>query len=319
MTAAASTLRRSSRSVALALLAAAVLAAAPAGRAQQADETGQMGGVGLTVFADAEYHGRNATFRHDTPDLKPYGMDDRITSLRVAPGEVWEVCELANYEGRCQVFAGAQPSLRSSGWSDIISSVRRIRGPGMPAAPAEPAPAADVRLELFAKPRFQGDRHVLTSEIPDLGRIGFNDKAASLRPGNGQAWEVCVDTNYRGCRLVDAAWPELKALGVDRRISSVRPVVRDGSAAAAPIGRIVLFDDRDFKGRTLMVDGTWPTLGGFQDKAESVQVSGGGLWELCERPNFAGRCAIVSTNVSDLGALGLRNRVNSVRPRTKLY
>ena len=49
------------------------------------------------------------------------------------------------------------------------------------------------------------------------------------------------------------------------------------------------------------------------NRAESVQVFGG-VWELCERPQFGGRCVNVSSSVPDLRSLGLRNRVGSARP-----
>lgn len=53
----------------------------------------QKGGVGITVFADLNFSGKSATFRQDVPDLRAVGFNDTITSLRVAPGERWEVCE----------------------------------------------------------------------------------------------------------------------------------------------------------------------------------------------------------------------------------
>lgn len=291
------------------LLTLLALVAPLAGRAQ---EQQVMGGIGLTVFADADYKGRNATFRNDTPDLQPYGMDDRISSLRVAAGEMWEVCELPNYEGRCQVFSGADPSLKQNGWSDVISSARRVRSED-----AQSSAPDRGGVELFAGTRFQGERRLLVGEAPDLKRLGFDDRASSLRLESSRAWEVCADSDYRNCRLIDRDTPDLSSAGMMRRISSLRPVDERG-AARQPVGQIVLFDDRGFKGKTLAVDGARPVLNGFQDKAESVRVSGG-LWELCERTGFGGRCAIVSSDVSDLGALGLRNRVNSVRPRDLPY
>lgn len=285
-----------------------------------AQQDRQTGGIGLTVFSDSDFRGRNATFRNDTPDLAPYDLDDRISSLRVGPGEIWEVCDLPNYQGRCQVFSGTERSLSRSGWSDIISSVRRVRSGGVFPPPIQP-PIIGVGLELFASVRFQGDRRVLTNEVPDLRRVGFNDRTSSIRLGQSQAWEVCVETNYRGCRVINTDWPDLSGLGMTRRISSVRPW-NQGGGVRPPFpgvdGRIILFDDRNFRGRSVTVDGVRPVLSGFQEKAESVQVTGG-LWELCERANFGGRCTIVSSNVSDLGALGLRNRVSSVRPRPSPY
>src|SRR5215831_18406457 len=88
----------------------------------------QMGGIGITVFADLNFRGKTATFRQDVPDLRPMGLDNRIRSLRVGRGEKWEVCEHANYQGRCVVISGEEPDLRRNQWDRIISSMRRVTG-----------------------------------------------------------------------------------------------------------------------------------------------------------------------------------------------
>lgn len=69
----------------VALTPSAVAASSlPESSAQFARER-QMGGIGITVFADSDYRGRNATFRDDVPDLVRYDMNDVIGSLQVAP------------------------------------------------------------------------------------------------------------------------------------------------------------------------------------------------------------------------------------------
>ncbi|MGH9380498.1 MAG: beta/gamma crystallin-related protein [Thermoanaerobaculia bacterium] len=52
---------------------------------------------------------------------------------------------------------------------------------------------------------------------------------------------------------------------------------------------------------------------GFDDRARSVTI-GRGVWELCEKVNFGGRCVTLDRSVSDLDAYGMRDRVSSVRP-----
>ena len=112
-----------------------------------------MGGVGMTVWGDASYRGANHTFVEDTPDLRAIGMDNLISSVRVAYGETWQVCDGYNYTGRCQVVSGDESDLRSHDWNDLISSVRRIRGnnPGS-VPPAGPGPRT---LELYAGPQYR--------------------------------------------------------------------------------------------------------------------------------------------------------------------
>lgn len=180
----------------------------------------QMGGVGVTVYEDSNFRGRSATFRNDTPDVgRAAGLNDRISSLRIARGEYWEACEHINYGGRCQVFSGDEARL-SNGWDNEISSFRRVRGGG----------GGGIR------PPF---------------------------PGGGR-------------------------------------------------GRIVLYDERRFRGRSVMVNGVEGYLQNFNDRAESAQVVGGGAWELCEDSEFRGRCMTVTSDRADLGAL--RGKVSSVRP-----
>ena len=94
----------------------------------------QMGGVGITIFTDQNFRGKSSTFREDVPDLEPLGLNDKVSSIKVGPGEQWEVCEHSNYQGRCVVVSGTEPDLGRNSWNDLISSLRRVRG-GRPPAP----------------------------------------------------------------------------------------------------------------------------------------------------------------------------------------
>jgi len=275
----------------------------------------QIGGVGVTLFADANFRGRSATIRDDTPDLRTIGMNDAARSLRVGPGEQWEVCEHINYEGRCVVVSGSEANLRTTGWDRRISSARRI-GVGI-APPIGSLPGGrggrgpgGGGLDLFNRTGFAGDRRTFTAAQPDLRRVNFNDAAQSLRIG-GRAWQVCADPNYRNCLVVNTDWPDLRELGMFRRISSVRPW-QQGAGGGGELA-IVLFDDRQFRGRSFRVDRATGVLSGFTNRAESVRVMGG-TWQLCDGRNFSGRCSVTSVNIPDLSTVGLRNRVVSVRP-----
>lgn len=89
-----------------------------------------IGGAGITVFADANFRGTTQTFQYDVSDLRSSGLDNRISSLRIGPGEQWEVCENRNYGGRCIVVSGQESNLQNNGWGDRISSIRRNSGGG---------------------------------------------------------------------------------------------------------------------------------------------------------------------------------------------
>ena len=273
----------------------------------------QIGGVGVTIFADRNFRGRSATLREDTPDLRTIGMNDAARSLRVGPGEQWEVCEHINYQGRCVVVSGSEADLSRTGWDRSISSVRRVPGGGAGIRP--PIGQLPGGLELFAGTGFSGDRRAFTGPQPDLRSVGFNDVARSLRIGRGETWQVCADANYRNCLAVNTDWQDLNGLGMSRRISSVRPWGQGGGTGGGGTGQvaITLFDDRNFRGPSFRVERAAGRLTNFENRAESVRVFGGS-WQLCDGRNFTGRCVVVQINVSDLGTLGMRNRVVSVRP-----
>jgi hypothetical protein len=191
----------------------------------------QAGGAGLTVFVDPEFRGASASFRDDVSNMQSVGLNDRISSLRVAPGEVWEVCENANYSGRCQVFSGSESDLRRNEWNDVISSARRVRGGrgdsrGGGRGP-NPLPGQPGRsLELFSRRGFSGERRTFNDEVSNLQSVGFNDEAMSLRIGRAGSWEVCADANYQNCVVVNASVSDLARLGMNRRISSIRPLTQ---------------------------------------------------------------------------------------------
>lgn len=281
-----------------------------------------MGGVGILVFQDANYRGQNATFRDEVPELSAYRLDNRISSLRVSPGESWEVCEQAYFRGRCQVFYGDEPNLQLRGWNDRISSMRPVRGGGgggwrPPVDPPGP-PSWGRGVELFEDRNFRGDRRAVTGPVEDLRSLGFNDKARSLRLPRGESWEVCVDNYFRNCRVVNTDWPDLGGLNMSRRISSLRPWRQGGFPGPGPgVGRmqLTLFDNRDYRGRSMVVTEPREFIGGFT--AESLAAEG--AWQVCDQPRFNGNCAIVSTSESDLRRLGLRGRVQSARPANRPY
>lgn len=202
--------------VAFALAAATVLA-------QYQERT--IGGVGITVFRDENFRGENTTFRQDVPDLRRYSFSDRITSLRVAPGEYWEACERANYQGRCQVFSGDERDLRRVGWTDKISSLRRVRGGGGGGGGGYPGPRPpDTRggIVLYDDPYFRGNALPMNGPSENLRFQRFHDRAESVRVLSGR-WELCAEPNFRRCQIVDRDIQNLSSLGLNKKLSSVRP------------------------------------------------------------------------------------------------
>lgn len=312
-------MRLSSLHLACATSVLVAIAAVPVAPQQR-----QMGGIGITVYEQPNFRGRNATYRDDVRNLNDTGMNDRINSLEVAPGEMWEVCEDRDFRGRCQVFSGTEYDLRARGWGDQISSLRRVRGGGGGGGGdwSGGGGGGARGLALYAGRNFTGDVRWFQGPVSNLRQVGFDNTAMSLRLPEGEVWEVCDEAFFRQCRQVNTAWPDLARLGMSRRISSVRPWSQGGGGWGGGGGGgwggggrrgIVLFDARSYRGQSVTLDEDTPLLGGFSNRAESVQVLGG-AWELCDRPRFQGRCVTVDSNQYDLGSLGMRSRVASARP-----
>jgi hypothetical protein len=176
------------------------------------------GGEGITVFDDRDFRGRSATFDQDVADLTRHGLNDRVTSLRIARGEQWEVCEHANYEGRCVVVSGEERDLRRNEWNHVISSFRRVRGGS--AGPS--TPPRDWYIVLYEEPRYRGDPKNFSEEASRL--IGLRVKSVTIGRG---VWELCEHWNFEGrCVTLDRSVPDLDRYGMRDRVASVRPVIR---------------------------------------------------------------------------------------------
>jgi hypothetical protein len=81
----------------------------------------------ITLFQDANFHGRSLNLRSDASDLARQGFNDKTSSVIVRSG-TWEVCKDAKYRGGCRVL---QPGrYRTVPTNDAISSVREVRGKG---------------------------------------------------------------------------------------------------------------------------------------------------------------------------------------------
>src|SRR3569623_924697 len=87
--------------------------------------------------------------------------------------------------------------------------------------------AADVRL--YQHDGFRGREWTAGGPINNFADSGFNDKASSAEV-RGEPWEVCTDAYFGGRCVVlrPGNYPSLGALGLNDKISSIRPVDRYG-------------------------------------------------------------------------------------------
>jgi uncharacterized protein YcfJ len=81
------------------------------------------------------------------------------------------------------------------------------------------------------------------------------------------------------------------------------------------LGQIDFYENEGFQGRSFSAVQPLPDLrrSGFNDRASSVVVTGG-PWEICSEDNFGGPCAVLRPGqYPSLRALGLNDRISSVR------
>lgn len=87
------------------------------------------------------------------------------------------------------------------------------------------AQAAQAQLTFYDREGLRGRVFSTEREVRDFTRMGFNDRASSVIVDSGQ-WEVCDDAYFRGqCMILRrGTYESLSAMGMNDRISSVRPV-----------------------------------------------------------------------------------------------
>ena len=84
---------------------------------------------------------------------------------------------------------------------------------------------AMAQIILYENNGWRGRTFSTSREVGDLNRYGFNDKASSIIVENGR-WEICDDASFGGkCMILQKGnYPSLSSMGMNDRISSVRPV-----------------------------------------------------------------------------------------------
>ena len=86
--------------------------------------------------------------------------------------------------------------------------------------------------------------------------------------------------------------------------------------ASQAMAQVVLYEREGFRGRSVAINGEMRNIErrALGNTAESAVVERG-RWEVCERPRFQGRCAVLRRgNYPDLRDTGLRWEIASVRP-----
>jgi hypothetical protein len=195
-------------------------------------------GNGLViVFADPNFRGASQTLRGDTTDLRPFKLNDKVSSIEIPAGETWEVCQSINYTSSCQILRGSVSDLRTIGWDDKISSLRRVDGSFRNGRNQDgdyrdgrnqngdyrdgrsrggyPQPPAIQGLVFYDRTGYRGASY-------DPGSLG-NRTARSVEVRSG-TWQLC-DRSGR-CTTISQSVSDLSRLGLNGQITSVRAVDR---------------------------------------------------------------------------------------------
>lgn len=87
------------------------------------------------------------------------------------------------------------------------------------------ATGALAQMTLYESADYQGLAVTATQQVADLGRTRFNDRTSSATV-IGTAWEACENTDFGGrCRvLLPGRYPSLQAMGLNDRLTSLRPL-----------------------------------------------------------------------------------------------
>jgi len=120
--------------------------------------------------------------------------------------------------------------------------------------------------------------------------------ASCCRP----AWLICA--RWAGTDRISSLRPVDNARSRDRRPGDVSPTGADQA--------LLFFDRSGFAGNSTLVKSGASNLrrAGWQG---SVQLRGGGAWELCDS---SGTCVTIDQDVADISRLGLKGQITSARP-----
>ncbi len=94
------------------------------------------------------------------------------------------------------------------------------------------AAPASARVTFYENDDYQGQSFSTNRQVGSFLKVGFNDRASSIVVTDGR-WEVCDDVRFAGSRRVlrVGSYPSLRTMGMNDRISSVRPLSTNASVA----------------------------------------------------------------------------------------
>ncbi len=96
------------------------------------------------------------------------------------------------------------------------------------------AAQASAQVTFYEKEGFEGRSFSTQQRVGNMERSGFSDRASSVIV-TGQRWQACEDARFVGrCTVLrPGQYPSLQAMGLNDRISSVRPLPANERIAEA--------------------------------------------------------------------------------------
>lgn len=182
---------------------------------------------------------------------------------------------------------------------------------------------AAAQASFYEGPAFAGQYLVVTEQVRNMGRQGFNQDAQSVVVAKGKRWEVCDEDRFRGNCMVlrPGRYPTPAAMGLTSRVASARALpdnerIADNRYAPEPVpAQLTFYARENFRGQTFSTETNVPNLRrtGFDDRAESAVVLGE-RWEVCDNAQFRGRCVVLRPGrYPSLEAMGLSGQISSLR------
>ena len=97
------------------------------------------------------------------------------------------------------------------------------------------ATQAMAQITFYEGEGFRGGAFTTKYKVDNFQREGFNDRASSVIVDSGR-WEVCEDWRFKGRCVVlrEGSYESLSAMGMNNRISSVRPAGKHSRYEEAP-------------------------------------------------------------------------------------
>jgi hypothetical protein len=255
----------------------------------------------LVLYNQANYRGNTTTYSRVDSNI-----NDNARSLTVGRG-TWEICDGRNFTGRCVTVTQNVDNLTSLNIGRIIRSVRPAGF--VPPVGGGQFPGVEGSIVLYNQANFRGAQTSYNNVRPDI-----SDNARSVTVNRG-TWQVCEGVNFTGdCVTVTQSISDLRTVGIRRIVRSIRPlgiVPPNFPGQGNRNWLLVLFDQTDYRGGQATFRGADPNVNA---RTRSAQVSGG-VWEVCDGPNYTGRCQTLTINVPNFRIYSLGNTIRSIRPQ----